>query len=77
MHLSDIQLEEYISGDCGFIQKMTIRRHLESCPGCAQKAEALRLSREQQYQFGDAAMHFIEADTEAGKTLRPPAMPQP
>ena len=74
-HPTDIQIEQYISHDCGWLRTLLIRWHLARCPQCRQRLEEAERERALQKDIGTAVQHYSEAAAEAEKTLRMPKPP--
>ena len=41
-HVTEAKILQYISGDCGILERLRISRHLDACPACAAWADELR-----------------------------------
>ena len=76
-HPTDIQLEQYLSHDCGWLRDLLCRWHLAHCPQCRKRLEGISQERQFQREVGTAVQQYAEAAAEAEKTLRMPKPPVP
>ena len=71
-HLSDFQIQEFLSGDCGFFSAWLRRRHLKKCADCATRADSLKRELEEQCRFGEDLKTYQKYSREASETMRMP-----
>ena len=72
LHLTDIQIEQYIYGSAGILRRLLMRWHLSRCPECRERVKiALRERIANQHMYR-AIRRYEAADVEAEETLHLP-----
>ncbi|GEM_PF-5773631 len=71
-HLSDFQIQEYVSKDCSFLSGLLRKFHLGHCAACQKRAEVFLAAKREQESFGCALKEFHEYSVQAEATLKMP-----
>ncbi|MCQ2396912.1 MAG: hypothetical protein MJ106_04360 [Lentisphaeria bacterium] len=71
-HLSEFQIQELLSGDCGVFAAWMRRRHLKKCTECSKKADCLKRELDEQCRLGKELKAYQKYSNEASATMRLP-----
>ena len=69
-HPERLLLEEYVSGDCGFLKSLSLRWHLRRCKECRDTCQAIRAERQEQLAFAAEVKRYAEAAVQTEETLK-------
>ena len=69
LHPTRLQLEEYLSGETGFLKALGIRWHLGHCKACRALRQEIEAERQAQLEFAAEVKRYAEAAAEAEETL--------
>ena len=70
LHPTRLQLEEFLSGDCGLLKSLGIRWHLVHCRACRAMRKEIGAERQAQLEFAAEIRRYTEASAQAEETLR-------
>ena len=69
-HLTELQIEEWLSGEVGVLRRFAYRHHIAHCVECRAHVEEVRGRHEAERAFAEAVQSYQEAKGEAEATLR-------
>ena len=69
-HPTRLQLEEFVSGDCGFLKSLSLRWHLRRCKECRDLCQEIKAERQEQLAFAAEVKRYAEASVQTEETLK-------